>query len=223
MPVYNEAEILACALEKLRLVAHDCSVIVVDGNSTDQTASIARNFFPTESTNVPSRGAQMDCGSRRLRACEPPVNVLLFLHADSQLPPEFSQAIRRALADPRVVGGCFRMEFESSRLMLRIYSWFTRFPGRFLHFGDQGYFVRGEIFEEMGGYHAMPFLEDVDFQRRLRRRGRFLVLPATILTSARRFLRCGIVRQQVKNFLIVTLFELGVPASRLARLYSHVR
>ena len=165
----------------------------------------------------------MDCGARRLLACELPVDVLLFLQADSQLPPEFSQAIRHALDDPSVVGGCFRMEFEPSRPMLRVYSFFTRFPGRFLHFGDQGYFVRREIFGEMGGYHAMPFLEDVDFLRRLRRRGRFLVLPATIITSARRFLRCGILRQQIKNFLIVTLFELGVPASRLARLYTHIR
>jgi GT2 family glycosyltransferase len=83
--------------------------------------------------------------------------------------------------------------------------------------------VRREVFDAMGGFRAMPFLEDVDFLRRLRRYGRFVVLPAAVVTSARRFLRRGAVRQQLRNILLVALFELGVPARRLARFYPHIR
>ena len=116
--------------------------------------------------------------------------------------------------------------------MLRFYGWCTRFPGRFLHFGDQAYFFRRQSFEALGGYREMPFLEDADILRRLqapgflglgRKLGKFVVLSAAVTTSARRFLHTGVVRQQLTNILIVTLFELGVPARHLARLYPHIR
>lgn len=218
MPVYNEAAILAGALERLRFAAGGCPVVVADGGSTDGSARIARKVFHTELCAVASRGAQMNRGAR----CHG-VEVLLFLHADCRLPVGFEQHIRRALADPRVAGGCFRLSFDSPRALLRFYCWFTKFPGRFFHFGDQGFFVRCEVFEALGGYAELPFLEDVDFLRRLRRHGRFTVLPMAVTSSARRFLRCGILRQQLKNIFIVALFELGVPARRLARFYDHIR
>ncbi len=75
----------------------------------------------------------------------------------------------------------------------------------------------------MGGFRSLPFLEDVDFLRRLRRHNRFAVLPVPVVTSARRFVRRGIVRQQLVNMLLVTLFELGVPPHRLGAFYPHIR
>jgi rSAM/selenodomain-associated transferase 2 len=218
VPVFNEAALLEAALERLRRVAGTFPIVVVDGSSTDGSAYTARHFFPTEIRPEANRGAQLNCGATLLGT-----GVLLFLHADSQLPEGFASSIRRALRHPRVVGGCFRLAFDSPRLMLRLYSWCTRFPGRFFHFGDQGFFVRREVFARMGGFRELPFLEDVDFLRRLGRYGQFTVLPTPVVTSARRFLRRGIVRQQLRNVLLVMLFELGVPADRLARFYPHDR
>jgi len=218
VPIFNEARILEAALDRLRQLAGDCAVLIADGGSTDGSAAIARRYFPTEICAAPNRGAQQNRGARALAT-----DVLLFLHADSTLPREFAAHIRRALRDPRIAGGCFRLEFDAPRPMLRFYSWFTRFPGRFFHFGDQGFFIRRKIFVEMGGFRRLPFLEDVDFLRRLRRHGRFAVLPAAVVTSARRFLRRGVVRQQIRNILLVALFELGVPATRLVRFYPHIR
>ena len=227
LPVLNEAAILDRALVRLQQVAGEFPVVVVDGGSTDGTTEIARRYFPTVVYTPANRGAQMNLGAQQIDA-----DVLLFLHADSELPVDFAAHIERALADPRVVAGCFQLRFDAARPMLRFYSWCTQFPGRFLHFGDQGYFVRREVFEAMGGYRELPFMEDVDFLRWLlapgflglgRRHGRFVVLPAAVTTSARRFLRAGVVRQQIVNILIVTLFELGVPARWLARLYPHIR
>jgi len=231
VPVLNEASILDRALARLKQVAGEFRVVVVDGGSTDGSAEIARRCFPAAICAPANRGAQMNQGARLLDA-----EVLLFLHADSELPSDFAAHIERALADPRVVAGCFQLRFdpESSRRrpMLRFYSWCTQFPGRFLHFGDQGYFVRREVFETMGCYQELPFMEDVDFLRRLlapgflglgRGQGKFVVLPAAVTTSARRFLRTGVVRQQLINILLVALFELGVPARWLAHLYPHIR
>jgi rSAM/selenodomain-associated transferase 2 len=216
VPVYNEAAILSRSLEHLRATLEGEPVVVVDGGSRDGSARIARRFFHTETEPEPNRGAQLNHGALCLST-----DVLLFLHADSQLPAGFQTLIRMALLDPDVVGGCFRLQFDVSRPLLRFYSWCTRFSGRFLHFGDQAFFVRREAFETIGGYRRLPFLEDVDLLRRLRHQGRFVLLPAPVTTSARRFLRHGVLRQQLKNILVVALFELGISAERLAWLYPH--
>jgi rSAM/selenodomain-associated transferase 2 len=218
VPVYNEAALLEGALENLRRVAADFPVVVVDGNSTDGSARIAQRFFPTEVYPEANRGAQLNRGAACLKT-----DVLLFLHADSRLPQGYASQIRRALQDLQVVAGCSELEFDAALPLLRFYSWCTRFPGRFLHFGDQGFFVRREVFECMGGFRAWAFLEDVEFLRRLRRLGRFAVLPGPVVTSARRFVRHGAVRQQLRNVLLVTLFELGVSPRRLARFYPPSR
>ena len=218
LPVFNEAGILDRALERLSAVAAGCRVVVVDGGSGDGSVSIARRRYQTLNCPVPNRGAQMNLGASYLDT-----DVLLFLHIDACLPPDFGSAVRRALDDPRVAGGCFRLSFDNPHPLLRFYAWCTQFPGRFLHFGDQAFFVRREVFQKMGGYRNLPFLEDVDFLRRLLGFGRFVVLPSPVVTSARRFLKQGIVLQQLLNIAVVTLFELGVPARRLARLYPHVR
>lgn len=231
VPVLNEAAVLDRALVRLKQVAGGFSVVVVDGGSVDGSAEIARQYFSTVVSTPVNRGAQMNLGARLMDA-----DVLLFLHADSELPADFAVHIERALSDPRVAAGCFQLRFDSEasgrRPMLRFFSWCTQFSGRFLHFGDQGYFVRRGVFGAMGGYRELPFMEDVDFLRRLltpgflglgRRHGKFAVLPAAVTTSARRFLRTGVVRQQIVNILLVTLFELGVPVRWLARLYPHIR
>jgi rSAM/selenodomain-associated transferase 2 len=218
VPVYNEAAILSRSLERLRATLEGEPVVVVDAGSRDGSAHIARRFFHTETEPEPNRGAQLNHGALCLST-----DVLLFLHADSQLPAGFQALIRMALLDPDVVGGCFRLQFDVSRPLLRFYSWCTRFPGRFLHFGDQAFFMRREVFEKMGGYRRLPLLEDVDLLRRLRHQGRFVLLPVPVTTSARRFLRHGVLRQQLKNILVVALFELGISAERLAWLYPHAR
>jgi len=218
IPVLNEAAILPQALERLAHVAADCQIVVADGGSSDGSAAIARRRFPTLELGRPGRGTQMNAGAAALDA-----DVLVFLHADSALPADFAACIRGALRSPRVAGGCFRLRFDVNRPWLRFYAWCTRFSHRFFHFGDQAFFVRRRVFEEMGGYREWVFMEDVEFLKRLRRRAGFTVLDAEVTTSARRFVSQGAVRQQLRNIVIVTLFELGVPAARLAALYPHVR
>ena len=180
VPVLNEAAILDRALARLKEIASEFPVVVVDGGSSDGSAEIAQRYFPTVVLSPANRGAQMNLGARLLA-----MDVLLFLHADSEVPEDFATHIERTLRDPQVAAGCFQLRFDAARPMLRFYSWCTQFRGRFLHFGDQGYFFRREAFEKLGGYHELPFMEDVDILQRLlapgflglgRRLGRFVVL-----------------------------------------------
>lgn len=218
VPVFNEARTLAASLDALRSVTRAARVVVVDGGSSDASASIAAVRFETLQCTEASRGLQMNLGARHLDS-----DALLFLHADSRLSAGYEVKVTTALATPSVAGGCFRLEFDQSSPMLDFYAWCTRFSGRYLHFGDQGIFIRRSTFESMGGFRNLVFLEDVDLLKRMRRHGRFVILPDTVVTSARRFRRFGPVRQQLLNILIVSLFELGVSARHLARLYPPVR
>jgi hypothetical protein len=123
------------------------------------------------------------------------------------------------LSEPAVAGGCFRLRFDDDHPVLRMSSALNRFSFRLFHYGDCAYFVRRGTFREMGGFHVMPLLEDLDFWMRLNRAHRVVVARASVLTSARRFRDVGVVRQQALATLIVLLYLLGVGAPRLARLY----
>lgn len=157
----------------------------------------------------------MNAGAR-----EATEDVLLFLHADTFLPADAFRLIGGALADPEVAGGCFRLAFDRDDPWLRTYSFFSRINHPLFTYGDQGLFVRREVFQRIGGFREMPILEDVEIQERLRRAGRFVKLRQPVVTSARRFVRYGPVRQQALNVGIVLLYNLGVPPARLKRLYA---
>jgi len=219
VPVYNEGATLNYYLSRLYDVTRGrYPVVVVDGGSSDNSRAVARRFFHTEAVPLPNRGTQLNHGARCLAT-----DVLVFLHADSELPQGFDFYVRRALTDENVAGGCFRLEFDVAHPLLKLYCWFTRFRSRFFHFGDQGFFVRSDVFREIGGFAPLPFLEDVEFLKRLTKCGKFATVPAAVKTSARRFVRRGILRQQLTNAFLVALFELGVAAERLARVYPQVR
>lgn len=150
-------------------------------------------------------------------------DVLLFLHADACLPNDTHALIERALENPRVAGGCFRLSFDHDSPTLRVSSFLTRFSFNLFHYGDAGYFFRTSVFHEAGGYRPYPLMEDIDLWRRIRRRHKLVVLDASIVVSARRFLRYGPLRQQFWAALLLGLFLLGLSPHRLARYYGEVR
>ena len=216
VPALNEARHIAACLASVAAQEGDADVVVVDGGSTDGTATLAA---PRARVLAGPRGraVQMNLGARRAAG-----DALLFLHADTRLPPGALAALRRALADPRVVGGTFTLRFEPETPLLRFYAWWTRLPLRLFHYGDQGIFCRRAAFDRLGGYLEMPLMEDVDFLARLARLGRVTLVPLALTTSARRFQRHGVVRQQLRNIVLVSLYALGVSPRRLERWYENV-
>lgn len=146
---------------------------------------------------------------------------LLFLHADCRLPGGWLGGIDRAEARPDVVGGCFRFALDSTDWRARLIELGVRLRVALLAlpYGDQGLFVRRDVFEALGGYADVPLMEDVDLVRRLRRRGHLLRVPVPIVTSSRRWREDGWVRRTAGNLALVTLYFLGVPPATLARRY----
>ncbi|CAE7317392.1 Lrguk [Symbiodinium pilosum] len=165
----------------------------------------------------------MNAGARSTQA-----SILLFLHADTHLPPAALAQIQAALRDPDVQGGCFELRFEeeSQSATLRLWSWFTRTgccrtPR--LVFGDRGIFVRRKAFEQMQGYREWPLLEDVDFAMRLAKLNRraFRFLPVAVTTSARRMLAMGPLKQQLLNTCIIVCWYLGASPERMRDWYRY--
>lgn len=212
VPALNEAGCIAACLGSVRAQGMDTEVLVVDGGSTDATADIAARHARVV-RGVRGRGAQMNAGARVSTG-----DVLLFLHADTVLHPRALAGMRRALMDRRVAGGTFTMRFDVAHPLLRLYGWCTRL--RWFRYGDQGIFLRREVFERLGGYRELPLLEDVDLLRRMRRHGRLAVVPRPVTTSARRFVERGIFRQQLVNGAILAAYALGVSPARLAGWYA---
>ena len=147
---------------------------------------------------------------------------IVFLHADTRVPPQWSDEIRRASADPDVVGGSFRFRLDSSAWQARLIERAVERRVRWLDlaYGDQALFVRRDVFDAMGGYREWPLMEDVDFVRRLRHAGKLYHSPQPVLTSARRWERDGWWRRSAKNVMLQALFFAGVAPERLANRYS---
>ena len=215
VPNLNEAPRIAPLLASLN--SEDFQErIVVDGGSKDATREIAECVPGVVAiASARGRGAQLNAGAERATS-----GILLFLHADTQLPEKASAMIRSALDDLSVVGGCFRLSFDEPHPLLSVYAWATRFETGFTTFGDQAFFVRATAFRRCGGFPNWPFLEDVELRHRLKKLGRFVKLNAAVTTSARRFVAEGLVKRQALNAAILALHGAGVSASTLARWYQ---
>jgi rSAM/selenodomain-associated transferase 2 len=219
IPALNEGKSISRLVGEVRR-AGEVEVIVVDGGSGDGTGEAARAAGAVILRSVRGRGAQMNEGARRARG-----EALLFLHADSRPPEGFDSLLRQALAPAETAGGAFSFSLDEESPFLGFITMTTNFRARRMGivFGDQGLFVRREVFHEAGGFPEQPLMEDYELVRRLRRRGRFVILPEATVTSARRWRAVGPVRNSLLNVLITWSYLLGVSPERLARWYRSGR
>lgn len=211
----NEAEHLPQTLLCLK-DARDVETVVVDGGSTDGTLEIAQRAGCRLLAAPPGRARQMNAGAEAASG-----SILLFLHADARLPEQFDKDIRRALAEPRVVAGAFRLRIDGPERALRWIEWGVNLCSRLLQmpYGDQGLFLKAETFHTIGGFPDLPIMDDLELMRRLRRLGRIAILPTPATTSARRWQALGPWRATWINQKVIARYYLGVPPDRLAQWY----
>jgi rSAM/selenodomain-associated transferase 2 len=215
IPTIDEADRIQTLIKSLQAQGFD-EIIVADASADDATYRAALDAGATcLRLSERGRGAQMQAGAQAARG-----NILVFLHADSQLPQGAKAAIIAALVHETAVAGSFRLAFDVHHPLLRFYGFCSRLNVALTTYGDQGLFMRWATFDAIGGFKAMPLLEDLDIQKRLRPLGQFVKLKLSIITSARRFVRRGIFAQQMLNVAIVLAYCLGVSPHRLARRYA---
>ena len=219
IPALNEAEGIGATLASVARQRPPVEVVVVDGGSTDGTPEAARRAMPEARVIAPGRGRarQMNAGAAAASG-----EALLFLHADTRLPEGAADAVREALAEPGVAGGCFQPRFvgpgAGSRWMRLWESPLWMRWWRFA-FGDRAAFCSRRAFERAGGFRDQPLFEDLDLVRDLRAEGRFVFLDLAVETSARRFGERGALRQQLRNLALWTAWNAGVDPARLAAFY----
>ena len=216
IPVLNEEKSISALLENLADQEGDYEIIIADGGSTDDTLAKCITYRDIKIvTSEKGRALQMNKGASIAMG-----KTLLFLHADTKLPEKGIQAIEKAMGDNKVKGGSFYAKFDDKNRILNFLACFTRINNTYLTWGDQGIFVRKTIFDEIGGYKDIPVMEDLEIQKKLRRKGRFIKLPLAVTTSARRFIQNGVIRQQLLNIALVMAYETGVSPYRIKEFYS---
>mgnify|MGYP001822508232 CR=1 FL=1 len=194
----------------------DVSVLVVDGGSDDETRDRAERAGASILVSAPGRAVQLAAGCAHTTA-----PIVLFLHADTRLPQGWLRRVKGALRDPDVVGGAFGFRFDRRSPRLAWIEWGVKVRNVLfrLPYGDQAIFARRTAIEEMGGLPRAPIMEDLDLVRELKRRGRFVLIPDPVSTSARRYERAGPVRTFLRNVGALLAWRLGVDRHRVARWY----
>ena len=215
IPTLNEEKTLFQTLEKVN-EGFNVECMIADGGSTDLTHGVADQKFSHFMKCEKGRGRQMNSGAAAASG-----EILLFLHADTELPDHWDFLIRAALKNPQVALGAFRFQVKERLRGIGWVEWATNLRSKFFRmpYGDQGLFVRKKIFDAAKGFPDMPIMEDYAFVRRVRRFGKVITLSEPAITSGRRWQQHGVLTVTAINRLMVLGYLIGVPPRILARLY----
>jgi rSAM/selenodomain-associated transferase 2 len=219
VPVLNEADGIAEALAALAaLRQRGAEVIVADGGSQDSTVAQATPLADRVIVAPRGRAAQMNAGAAAATG-----DVLLFLHADTQLTPNADTMITQGLTRSGRVWGRFDVRIDGKHRLLPVVAAMMNARSRLtgIATGDQAMFVAREAFQRVGGFPAIPLMEDLVLSKRLKRLGPPLCLRARVSTSGRRWERHGVVRTILLMWRLRVAFWRGADPADLARQYGY--
>lgn len=219
IPVLDEQErINTCIEQTLSLCpAGTCEIIVVDADPNGSTINAIKSDGIVSTISEHGRAKQMNAGAALARG-----EVIVFLHADTQLPMGTFEYIEEALSNTEYVAGAFDLVIDSTNCLLRFIAASARMRSRLtrIPYGDQAIFMRKEYFEKIGGFKEIPLMEDVELMRRIKKRGdKICLLSNQVLTSARRWEKEGVVFTIFRNLVIQSLYYLGAKPSKLSKYY----
>jgi len=219
VPLLNEISMLPRQYENWRALPVD-ELVLVDGGSTDGTREYLEQRGIRWLSAPAGRARQMNAGAGATHA-----DILLFLHADTDMTGENLAAIRESMRDAKVAGGRFDIALSGPHPLLRLVEWLVNGRSRLtgISTGDQAMFIRRNLFERIGGFADQPLMEDIELSRSLKRLGRIACLRQTVVTSSRRWERYGMLRTVALMWWLRLLYWLGVPAGRLADYYGQAR
>lgn len=218
IPTYNEEDNIAGLIGDLRKYGGEQleEIIVVDAPSQDRTAQRAEQAGARVIVSKqPGRAPQMNAGAHSAQG-----DVLYFVHADVRIHPDYVQDIQQALAEGYTLG-CYRYQFDSPRLILKLNTFFTRYNRIWSRGGDQTLFIPKASFEELGGYcEKHRVMEDYDLIIRANKKYRFKVIPKNIIVSARKYQDNSYLRVNFANAVVMWMYFRGAPQQKLIDTYK---
>lgn len=220
IPTYNEAAHIERLVRYLKQEGGDLvsEILVVDGGSHDDTATLAQHAgAKVLHSPVCSRAAQMNLGAKHANE-----SVLYFVHADAFPPAGFARDIQEAL-EAGYQMGCFRYRFDSPRAILKFNAWFVRFQFLWCQGGDKTFFIRREVFDSFGGYdERFVVMEEYDFLQKAMKKHRLRIIPRDVVVSARKYEKNSWLRVQLANATAFTLFRFRVDPRRIRDTYKRM-
>jgi rSAM/selenodomain-associated transferase 2 len=219
IPAFNESHSIKKTIEAVRKLDKNLEIIVVDGESTDETVRIAKNCGVLVLKAERGRGNQMHVGSNAAQG-----EILWFLHADTIPENSAIAEMKKALLDGEIVGGNFEICFDGDSRAAKFLTWlYPKLRKIGLLYGDSAIFVRREVYQKIGGFKSLHLFEDLEFVKRLKKRGKLAHLSAKVTTSSRRFENRSFLLTFAKWSLFQGLFWIGVNPNYLAKKYYPIR
>ena len=216
IPIYNESKTIGAMMDQLDTLPGDWEILFADGGSRDDTLEkIGTRYRCLKSPK--GRANQMNFAASRARS-----EVLWFVHCDSQLPGEAHSQITEAI-ETGARWGCFRIGFDYHGPFMDWNTYLSnRRARRGIAFGDQGIWIRKDLFEKQGGFPKLPIMEDYEFSRRLKGVP-ICQLPGRIITSGRRYeKKCPLITMW-QMFYLRYLYRRGVDIQEIAKRYRDIR
>lgn len=221
VPVLDEARIIRALLDSL--VRYDfetdnVEIIIVDGGSSDATTQIVRSFDICHLVeSEPGRAIQMNVGAAKASG-----DILMFLHSDSTLPENFLPFITRDFWASHKVWGRFDVRLSGRHPLFTLIAVMMNIRSNMTGIctGDQGIFVRRNVFERIGGFASIPLMEDIEISRRLKKFSAPFRITQKLTTSSRRWEEVGILKTVLLMWQLRLRYFVGQPAEALADYYK---
>ncbi len=224
IPTFNEELTIGKTLDVLARLVNVDEIIIVDGGSTDKTIEIAERYKQVKKLKIikfaeANRGKQLHEGTKHANS-----DIFWFLHADTRPVQGCARQIKAFMRYEEVVGGNFEVVFDGksrwARFLTKLYPQLRSIG---LIYGDSAIFARRETYEKIRGYKPLPLFEDVNFYKRLQKKGQFQHIKLPVTTSSRRFENRSFVWTFAKWSVFQGLYWIGFPPRVLAKSYKHLR
>lgn len=220
VPVFHEANRINDLIEHLNHLdsEKELEIIVVDGCEEKDTLSALRNEKVIKISSEKGRAKQMNAGASVARG-----EVLIFLHADTELPARALKKIGSFIEKQECVAGAFDLGIKSEKFIFKKIAAISSLRSRVcrIPYGDQAIFIRKEYFRKIGGYKEIPLMEDLELMGRIKKsKSKIWIIPERVMTSPRRWEKEGVIYCTLRNWALQTLYFLGVPPDKLSKFYK---